>query len=199
MGFRTIARDAEHQETIKGSLFLGRAMRIGSREQAEETLTALRSEHEDANHVCFAYRVGAELRFSDDGEPGGTAGRPILEVIQRRELDHVLLTVTRWFGGTLLGAGGLVRAYSGTAAKTLDQAGEREVVDTVVFEVEVPFAYTDGVLRLLGEDPHVRAAPPTFSERGMAVVVTAIATEEMDVRTRLVDLTRGEANFIESS
>lgn len=199
MGFRTIARDAEHQETVKGSVFLGRAVRVASRDLAEARRDEIRGQHADASHVCFAYRVGAELRFSDDGEPGGTAGRPILEVIQRRDLDHVLVTVARWFGGTLLGAGGLARAYGGTAAQTLDRAGERDVLDTVVFGVEVPFAHTDGVLRLLEEDPRALAAPPTFSERGMGVRVTVIADAEAEVRARLVDATRGEANFVEPS
>lgn len=197
MGFRTVATSATHRETIKGSVFWGHAERVSSKEDAEARLAELRAAHADASHVCFAYRVEAEQRFSDDGEPGGTAGRPMLEVIQHRNLDHVLVAVIRWFGGTRLGAGGLVRAYSGTAAKALDRAGEREVLDTVRFAVDVPFALMDTTLRYLEDDPRVRANPPSFTTRGMRVVVTVTVAAAAEIRSGLTDLTRGEAEFIE--
>jgi uncharacterized YigZ family protein len=197
MGFRTVAATATHRETIKGSVFWGCAERVSSKERAETRLAELRSEHPDASHVCFAYRVGAEQRFSDDGEPGGTAGRPILEVIQQRDLDHVLVAVIRWFGGTRLGAGGLVRAYSGTSAKTLDRAAEREVLDTVRFAVDVPFALMDATLRFLGDDARVLTKPPSFTAHGMRVVVTVTVDAAPEIRSGLTDLTRGEAEFIE--
>lgn len=199
MGFRTVGSNVEHKETIKGSVFLGYAERVSSKGRAEARLEELRIEHTDANHVCFAYRIGPELRFSDDGEPGGTAGRPMLEVIQRRDLDQVLVAVVRWFGGTLLGAGGLVRAYSGTTAKTLDRAGEREVPDAVRFAVEVPFANMDATIRFLADDARVRAEPPSFTQHGMRIAVTATVDAADEIRAGLVDQTRGEAKFTETT
>lgn len=197
MGFRTVAATATHRETIKSSVFVGHAERVTSKDGAEARLAELRTEHADASHVCFAYRIGAEQRFSDDGEPGGTAGRPILEVIQQRDLDHLLVAVIRWFGGTRLGAGGLVRAYSGTAAKTLDRAGEREVLETVRLVVEVPFARTDTTLRYLADDARVRAQPPSFTAHGLRVVLAVTVAAAAEVRSTLTDLTRGEAKFVE--
>ena len=199
MGFRTVAGGATYRQEIKGSVFEGRVDRVNDGAHAEAWLDDVRAAHPDANHVCFAYRSGPQRRFSDDGEPGGTAGRPIFEVLQHRDLDHVVVAVVRWFGGTLLGAGGLARAYRGTAAKTLDRAGETEVVDSVSFDVEVPFYAMDATLRLLQEHPRTATAEPTFTPRGMAVRVTVEATAEASLRAALVDRTRGEANFSEAS
>lgn len=198
MGFRTVASPASHRQTIKGSVFVGHAMRAETGDAAETWLATLRADHPDANHVCFAYRIGAVQRFSDDGEPGGTAGRPMFEVLQHRSLDRVAVAVIRWFGGTLLGAGGLARAYRGTAAKTLDAAGETEVVDTDTFAVEVPFEAMDATLRLLQDEPAVASGAPRFNERGMVVTVTAAASVTDHVRDLLTEVTRGEAKFIES-
>ena len=199
MGFRTVAGPAAFRQTIKGSVFEGRARRVPDAPRAEAWLDELRAEHPDANHVCFAYRCGAQQRFSDDGEPGGTAGRPIFEVLQHRELDHVVVAVVRWFGGTLLGAGGLARAYRGTAAMTLDRAGETEVLDTETFAVEVPFDAMDATLRLLQDHPRTVAGAPSFTPRGMVVRVTVEAAAAPALRDALVERTRGEANFIAST
>ena len=84
-----------------------------------------------ANHNCWAFRIGQTYRFNDDGEPSGTAGKPILQAIDGQSLDHIAVVVTRWFGGTLLGSGGLIRAYGGTAAMCLRAAEKTEVIETV--------------------------------------------------------------------
>lgn len=195
MGFRTIGTHAEFQEEIKGSRFLGWAARVDARADAEGRLDGLREAYPDASHVCFAYRIGPDRRFSDDGEPGGTAGRPIYEIILRRDLDHVLVAVVRWFGGTRLGTGGLARAYGGTAAKTLDRAGEREVADAVQWMVLVPFAHTDVVLRSLEGDPRVQLGAPSFRARGMCLQVTVASDAAEDIRRLLRDATRGDVEF----
>ena len=195
MGFRTVADDADYEETIKGSRFLGRALRVQSEEDGDARISELRDAHPDASHVCFAWRVGTLQRFSDDGEPGGTAGRPILEVILQRDLDRVLVAVVRWFGGTLLGAGGLARAYRGTAAKCLDRAGEKQVVDAVRLLVVVPFAQMDVTLRHLRNDPRVQVGDPEFTSQGMRLAVTVPADAAERLRRDLIDRTRGEAKF----
>ena len=196
MPFRTLAEDAAYEDTIKGSRFAGHAARVRSREEAAARLEALRSAHPDASHVCFGWRLGPDQRSSDDGEPGGTAGRPILEVILQRDLDEVLVAVVRWFGGTKLGAGGLARAYRGTAAKTLDRAGEKDVVDAVRVVVAVPFAHMDATLRHLGDDPRIHLGAPSFTPEGMQVEAMLPVDAADEVRAGILDRTRGEGKFI---
>ena len=111
---------------INRSKFIGRCFPFTSEEAALAELERIRKQHWDATHNCFAYRIGpacAPARFSDDGEPGGTAGRPIMDVLSAKGVTDVLLVVTRYFGGILLGAGGLVRAYSRAAADAVAEAG----------------------------------------------------------------------------
>src|SRR5579875_303176 len=109
---------------VKKSRFIGHVVPIKSVEEAEAALASIQTLHKSANHNCYAYTVGLGVpveRFSDDGEPSGTAGRPILEVLRRRGISNVLVVVTRYFGGTLLGANGLVRAYADTTVHALDE------------------------------------------------------------------------------
>jgi uncharacterized YigZ family protein len=115
----------ESEIVVKKSRFIGHAFPVTSVDDVETALQMVRGVHKGANHNCFAYRIGLGVpveRFSDDGEPGGTAGRPILEVLRRRPIDNVLVIVTRYFGGTLLGAGGLVHAYTDATVSVLDAA-----------------------------------------------------------------------------
>jgi len=122
-----IARQYFEAETvINRSRFIGRCFPAKTEEEALASLAAVRKQHYDATHNCFAYCIGEAgetARFSDDGEPGGTAGLPMMEVLKARGVTNALLVVTRYFGGILLGAGGLVRAYSASAAAALCGAG----------------------------------------------------------------------------
>ncbi len=121
----TLAAEHEHEEVIKRSRFLARAASIADEAEALRWMASVRER--EANHNCWAWKLGDVVRFSDDGEPGGTAGRPILSAIEMHGLDGVVVVVTRWFGGIKLGAGGLVRAYRGVAASCLREAPKREV------------------------------------------------------------------------
>src|SRR5690606_40308537 len=103
-------------------------------EAAAKAFIAAHSDRE-ANHNCWAWRIGQAYRFSDDGEPGGTGGKPILQAIDGQSLDRVAVVVTRWFGGILLGSGGLIRAYGGTAAMCLREAGKVRLGDPVAATV----------------------------------------------------------------
>lgn len=124
--YRTLT--GEHRleiDKIKGSRFLGIAAPARDEEAAQALLAAARKQYHDARHHCSAWRFGLDgrrFRYSDDGEPSGSAGKPILAVIDGRELVDVAVVVVRWFGGTKLGVGGLVRAYGAAAAETLDAA-----------------------------------------------------------------------------
>lgn len=134
----TLVQRSRHQEEIKKSRFLAVAEPVSSAEQA---LAFLREVAEpSATHNCWAYRIGQDYRFNDDGEPGGTAGRPILQAIEGQQMDGVAVVVTRWYGGIKLGAGGLVRAYGGTAAECLRQAERVPIVAMTRLGVHVEFA-----------------------------------------------------------
>jgi len=119
----TLIAAARHAQSVRGSRFLADAAPVVDATAAMRWLTAQR--HTDATHNCWAWRCGAEYRSSDDGEPGGSAGRPILQAIDAQGLDRVVVRVARWFGGTKLGVGGLLRAYGGCAAECLRTAPRR--------------------------------------------------------------------------
>lgn len=124
--YLSFAKTAEAEIEIKKSRFIGLAAPVASEDEAKALLTAVRERHAGARHNTYAYRVGlgtAVERASDDGEPGGTAGRPLLEILTRREVRNGILIVTRYFGGILLGAGGLLRAYSGAGVAAAEAAG----------------------------------------------------------------------------
>jgi uncharacterized YigZ family protein len=127
-GYRLIATDGEHQATIeiKRSRFIATVARAADEEEARSVIDRLRAEHWQANHNCSAWRIGVggrSQRTSDDGEPSGTAGIPMLEVLKRRDVTDVVAVVTRYFGGVLLGAGGLIRAYGQAVTAALDGVG----------------------------------------------------------------------------
>lgn len=137
----TIKHPAETEIVIKKSRFLGLASRVGSDEEAQRVLEQRRKQHYDARHHCFAYVLeNGEMRYSDDGEPQGTAGVPMLEVLKKSGLTDVIVISTRYFGGTLLGAGGLVRAYTQSAADTLAATQRVRRIECGVFQCRFEFA-----------------------------------------------------------
>ncbi|MFC7878445.1 IMPACT family protein [Isoptericola sp. NPDC057391] len=158
---------------VKKSRFLAHLAPARTVEEADAVVARLRREHWDARHHCVALVVGThadQQRSSDDGEPSGTAGVPMLEVLRRREVTDVVAVVTRYFGGVLLGAGGLVRAYSGAVAEALDVAAaegtlrRREVLTEVT--VDVPHADAGRVDHLLRDWAHTHGAvleEPTYA------------------------------------
>jgi len=129
---------ASFEAHVRKSRFLALAQPIRTAQDAAAFLTA--HTQADATHHCWAYRVGDLYRFHDDGEPGGTAGRPILHAIDNQQCDCVVVLVVRWFGGVKLGTGGLARAYGGTAAQCLRLAEKTALVDEVCIECCCPFA-----------------------------------------------------------
>ncbi len=120
---------------IKKSKFLGICCRVENEEQAQEIIAQRKKQHYDASHNCFAYVLeNGVMRYSDDSEPQGTAGLPMLDVIRKNGLSNVIVITTRYFGGTLLGAGGLVRAYTKSAADCIESAVKVEIISCSTFE-----------------------------------------------------------------
>lgn len=189
MGYKTVAGNVQHEVVVMGSRFIASVAPIRDADEFEVMLSSARTHHPDASHHCWAYRVASEQRFNDDGEPGGTAGRPMIEVLTKRELDHVGAVVVRYFGGRKLGAGGLARAYGGSVASAVRLAGEVWVPDRVQLRVQAPFAQVDNVLRTLPPE----AKPETrFDEHGVQVDVDIIADDRHRLERALNEATRGE-------
>lgn len=135
---RMVAQDGTNEIEIKKSRFICHLFRVTTEDEAREHIESVRKEHWNANHNCTAWIIGeqqANQRSSDDGEPSGTAGMPMLEVLRRRELTDTLAIVTRYFGGVMLGAGGLIRAYGGSVSEALDTIGVVERVPLSVVQM----------------------------------------------------------------
>lgn len=136
----------EDEFTEKRSRFIGRIWLVETEEEALSKIQEMKKQHYDATHNCWAYIIhGGAVRFSDDGEPGGTAGMPMLQVLQREGLNNVVCVVTRYFGGILLGAGGLVRAYTKGAKIAVDAAGKSIKRVWTVLYVPCPYSFYERV------------------------------------------------------
>ena len=132
----------EDEFTEKKSRFIGRVWTVETEEEALECIQAMKKQHYDATHNCWAYVIkDGPMRFSDDGEPGGTAGNPMMQVLQRENIYNVCCVVTRYFGGVLLGAGGLVRAYTKGAKIAIDAAGKSMKRVWSVLYIPCPYTY----------------------------------------------------------
>jgi len=142
----TIAAPAHSELLIRKSRFIGCVEPVADRAAAQARVAELRAQHPDAAHVCWALLAGGQSAAVDDGEPGGTAGRPMLDVLRHHDLDGVLATVVRYFGGVKLGAGGLVRAYTDTVAQALLGAEKVPRVVQRTLRCSVPYAL-EGWLR----------------------------------------------------
>ena len=139
----TAARANRHQTRIKRSLFIGSLFPAADRDSAEKNLSEIRSEFHDATHNCYAYRIDEnDYRFSDDGEPSGTAGMPILKMLDKYRLLHSLLIITRYFGGIKLGTGGLIRAYSQCAEETIQNSPRKKFVQHREITIRYPYHLT---------------------------------------------------------
>ena len=158
---QTLKAAAHSELVIRKSRFIGCVQPVADRAAAQAVVAQLRAQHPQAAHVCWALLAGGQSAANDDGEPGGTAGRPMLEVLRHQELEGVLATVVRYFGGVKLGAGGLVRAYTDTVAQALLQAQKVQLQKQLALACSVGYAQ-EGWLRreleqagaVLGEVKH---------------------------------------------
>lgn len=188
----TLVSAVEFVQDIKKSRFIGQAAPISSEEDARAFLATVSDPA--ANHNCWAWRIGQAYRFSDDGEPSGTAGKPILQAIDGQDLDGVVVVVTRFFGGILLGSGGLVRAYGGTAAQMLRAADKREIIPLVTGECGVSFSDLALLKARLAAIPHLVLAE-TFTSDGVDLSVTLRQGDEHQAIRLVRDLTSGRSNL----
>ncbi|MFJ7627474.1 YigZ family protein [Streptomyces sp. NPDC097595] len=192
--YRTVARAGVHESEINRSRFLCALAPAATEEEAQEFIARVRREHPTATHNCYAYVIGADSsvqKASDDGEPGGTAGVPMLQMLTRREVCYAVAVVTRYYGGVKLGAGGLIRAYGGVVGEALDALGTRTRRRFRLATVTV------GHQRAGRLENELRATGRTVREvRYAAEVTIEIALPDADVeafRRWLADATAGEA------
>jgi uncharacterized YigZ family protein len=142
----TLARPAHHELVIKKSRFIACVESVAGRDEAQDRVAALKAQHPDAAHVCWALLAGGQSAANDDGEPGGTAGRPMLEVLRHQDLEGVMASVVRYFGGVKLGAGGLVRAYTDAVAQALLTADKVALIKKTQLACSVPYEL-EGLVR----------------------------------------------------
>lgn len=187
----TLTQLETFSQDVKKSRFLAAAGPVSDEAAAKAFIAA----HSDAgaNHNCWAWRTGQNYRFSDDGEPSGTAGKPILQALDGQSLDNVAVVVTRWFGGILLGSGGLVRAYGGTAAACLRSAAKMAIVVTIEAKVTCGFADLALVQARLAAQPGVRTIAEAFTATGAELTLALPEADTPAIVRMITDLTSGRA------
>jgi uncharacterized YigZ family protein len=187
----TLSAPFDYSTEIKKSRFIARAAPVSSPQEALEFVH--RASQSDANHNCWAYRVGDEYRFNDDGEPGGSAGRPILSAIDGQGLDQVAVVVIRYFGGIKLGVGGLVRAYGGTAAECLRTGPRRPLVRFVKLRLKAPFDCLGAIHGWLDQRGLTRLREE-YNEKGVVLEVLVEEGQETALVQAFTDATRGRGS-----
>lgn len=192
----TLDRPGSHELLIKKSRFIACVEPVPDRAQAQRRVAELRAQHPAAHHVCWALLAGGASAAVDDGEPSGTAGRPMLNVLRQQNLDGVLATVVRYFGGIQLGAGGLVRAYTEAVAQALKQADIIALKHWVAMGCTLPYALEGAVRRALEQ----AGARTLQAEHGSAVQLRFELPEpDADaLRRRLDDLGQGQLVWLDA-
>ena len=170
---------------IDKSRFIASALHVDNAEQAIEYVNAKRKKYFDATHNCYAYIAGDKAKFSDDGEPQGTAGMPMYECIKQNGLDYVCVVVTRYFGGVKLGAGGLVRAYSGSCAEVLKQCDRIKMTDCMRIEVSIEYNLLKPLRKAL--EPHAVEENVFYEDKVRLVYLfpTVLSTTISDIVTQI--------------
>ncbi len=195
--YLTVARDAQAEVEVKRSRFLCTVRRVEDEASARQLVDSLRKQHWDARHDCSAFVLGPSgsvQRSSDDGEPAGTAGAPMLEVLRGHQVSDVAVVVTRWFGGTLLGAGGLVRAYGDAVRAGLQEAGTltRELVHEHLLEVgHADAGRVESELRSRG----VEVLDVRYGA-GVALLLGVRSDEQQHLHGLVAELTSGTAGLV---
>ena len=196
MEFRTIKEDGQVQEEIKKSRFICHAKRVYSEEEARDFITAIKKEHYKATHNCSAFIVGerSEIkRTSDDGEPSGTAGVPMLGVLENHNLTNVCVVVTRYFGGIKLGAGGLIRAYAGSVALAVKEIGIIEIKEQAGIAIQMSYAQYQEYSNFLRE--HKLTEIETNFTDQIDTIIYVDKEEKENIKSALVEFFNGKVTL----
>ena len=196
MEFRTIKEDGQVQEEIKKSRFICHVKRVYSEEEARDFITAIKKEHYKATHNCSAFIVGerSEIkRTSDDGEPSGTAGVPMLGVLENHNLTNVCVVVTRYFGGIKLGAGGLIRAYAGSVALAVKEIGIIEIKEQAGIAIQMSYAQYQEYSNFLKEH-NLMELETTFTDQ-IDTIIYVDKEEKENTKAALVEFFNGKVTL----
>ena len=196
MEFRTIKEDRQVQEEIKKSRFICHAKRVYSEEEARDFITVIKKEHYKATHNCSAFIVGerSEIkRTSDDGEPSGTAGVPMLGVLENHNLTNVCVVVTRYFGGIKLGAGGLIRAYAGSVALAVKEIGIIEIKEQAGIAIQMSYAQYQEYSNFLKEH-NLMELETTFTDQ-IDTIIYVDKEEKENIKSALVEFFNGKVTL----
>lgn len=196
MEFRTIKEDGQVQEEIKKSRFICHAKRVYSEEEARDFITAIKKEHYKATHNCSAFIVGerSEIkRTSDDGEPSGTAGVPMLGVLENHNLTNVCVVVTRYFGGIKLGAGGLIRAYASSVALAVKEIGIIEIKEQAGIAIQMSYAQYQEYGNFLREHK-LMELETTFTDQ-IDTIIYVDKEEKENTKAALVEFFNGKVTL----
>ncbi len=189
----TLKENASFEETIKKSRFIAHAAHVTSQAESLDFYESVIDPQ--ATHNCWAWRINFQVRSSDDGEPSGTAGRPMLNVIERRKLENVMVVVTRYFGGIKLGVGGLVRAYSGSTAKCLDRAGVIELFPMAEYTIRAGFEWASSVHGLLDQFS-AEKMEESYDNDGVVLKIRCRETDFGKLAAGLRDASRGQITIL---
>jgi len=193
--YKLVKNQARTETVINKSRFIGTSFSCSSEEEARKIVEQIRKEYSDATHNCYAFifdTLGNGMRYSDDGEPQGTAGLPILEVIKNKGLVNTGVVITRYFGGVKLGAGGLVRAYAGAAADVLNNSEIVEMCEGVIFNVIVDYTLSNVIEKSFGN------ALILSKEYSEVITYQLIVKKEQyqDLSSKITDFANGKVRII---
>lgn len=196
--YKTIQQDGSHEIEVKGSRFIAHFKRATTEEEALEFIQAIKKEHWKATHNCSAFLIGERdeyQRAMDDGEPSGTAGVPMLEVLKKQELKNITVVVTRYFGGTKLGAGGLVRAYTSAVAEGLQQIGIVQASLEMVIQVTIDYSAV-GKLEHYLDTNHITIVDKIFLEK-VALNCSLPVQQVENFQQEVIELLQNHVTFTE--
>ncbi|MFO7611460.1 MAG: YigZ family protein [Clostridia bacterium] len=196
-GYKCIKGNMVVEITERKSRFIASAGRVQTEEEARDFIECIKSDYREASHHVYAYVLAGNVpaaRYSDDGEPHGTAGLPVLDVIRGRGLTGTIIVVTRYFGGTLLGTGGLARAYSGSAALCIEKAGTAEYIPGRIVKIEAEYHDLGKIQNFLNK----KRVSVIDEDYGGRVIITALVPEDglMGFIDNIKDLTNAAADII---
>ena len=191
---KIITTTSTHEELIKKSLFISVCGHVTSTDDFFHFL----EQHQDltATHNCWAYKIGNQYRFNDDGEPSGTAGKPILAAIEGAGFDFLGALIIRYYGGIKLGTGGLARAYGGTTARNLQLTNFTHYIPTREFKVQLPFEFNQPLFNLT-TDYDAKIIQQEFNEKGVQCKISIPQTKLKPFKESLKNTTKGQVEFIE--
>lgn len=196
--YYTVKKADTHEIIIQKSRFIGHVGRVSTEEEAQHFIDNIKKKHYNATHNCSAYLIGDNdhiQKANDDGEPSGTAGVPMLEVLKKMHFKNTVIVVTRYFGGIKLGAGGLIRAYSSSASETIKKAGVIEGILMQGFQITVPY-------HLLGKIEHRLQTSPYIIDHinyqeNVELAVYVQYGQEQDFQNEMINLSNGQAEIVQ--